>query len=153
MSFGYSCGDFVTGANLSYRLIRALSETRGANIEYQEAISELASIQQTFLRVGSMRANRNLDQATVNAASHIVLSSVEIIGEFLEKTKGYRQRFAKNGRGSNISDSWRKVGWVLFKAEELRELKSALHLKMTNIGVLLSTAQLYISSSFIRKQR
>jgi hypothetical protein len=45
MSFGYGIGDFIAGANLSYRLIRALSESQGASMEYQEAIAEISSLQ------------------------------------------------------------------------------------------------------------
>jgi hypothetical protein len=56
--------------------------------------------------------------------------------------KKYRQRLCENGKGQIVSDSWRKIGWVMFKSEELNELKSSLHLKMTNIGILLSAAQL-----------
>jgi hypothetical protein len=100
MSFGYSFGDFVAGANLSYRLIRALSETRGASLEYQEAISELASMQHTFLQVGQMRPSSTLSRATINAASHIVLSSVNLIAEFLEKTKKYQEQFCGSGSGT-----------------------------------------------------
>jgi hypothetical protein len=92
MSFGYSFGDFVASANLSYRLIRASSETRGASLEYQEAINELASMQHTFLQVGQMRPSSTLSRATINVAPYIVLSSVNLIAEFLEKTKKYREQ-------------------------------------------------------------
>ncbi|KAJ5288962.1 hypothetical protein N7478_001992 [Penicillium angulare] len=37
MSFGVSVGDFLSGANLAYKLIRALSESNGSTMEYQEA--------------------------------------------------------------------------------------------------------------------
>jgi hypothetical protein len=146
-SFGYSFGDFIAGANLSYRLTRALSGTRGANIEYQEAINELASIQQTFYQIGRLKESNILPQSTIDAASYIVLSSVDLIGDFLERTKRYRKRFCERGGASKVSDSWMKIGWVLFESEELRELKVALHLKMTSIGILLSTAQLYVMPS------
>jgi hypothetical protein len=142
MSFGYSFGDFVAGANLSYRLIRALSETRGASLEYQEAINELASMQHTFLQVGQMRPSSTLSWATINAASYIVLSSVNLIAEFLEKTKKYREHFCGSGSGNAVSDGWRKMGWVLFKSDELKVLRDSLYVKMANIALLLSTAQL-----------
>jgi hypothetical protein len=142
MSLQYSLGDFVAGANMTYRLIRALSETKGACMEYQEAMSELGALQQTFLQVGYLRPSHTLSQATINAAAYIVLSSVELIGEFLRKTQKYRHRFTGAGPGNAVSDSWQKMGWVLFKREELRALKDALHLRLTNIGVLLSTAQM-----------
>jgi hypothetical protein len=143
MSLGYSLGDFIVGANMTYRLIRALSETKGACMEYQEAMSELGALQQTFLQVGYLRPSHCLSQATINAAAYIVLSSVELIGEFLRKTQKYRQRFTRAGPGHAVSDSWQKMGWVLFKREELKALKDNLHLRLTNIGVLLSTAEMY----------
>jgi hypothetical protein len=87
MSFGYSIGDFFAGANLSYQLIKALSGTRGACIEYQEAIAELGCLQQTFLQVGRMTTNPNLSPATINAASHIVLSSMSLIGDSWSERK------------------------------------------------------------------
>lgn len=142
MSFGYSLRDFIAGANISYRLLRALAESSGACIEYQEAIAELASMQQTFLRVGHMQPSQTLHRSTINAAAHIVLSSVALIGDFLAKTQKYRERLSGSGAGNAMSDSWQKMGWVLFKKEELKALRDALHLRLTNIGVLLATAQL-----------
>jgi hypothetical protein len=49
MSFGYSIGDLIVGANLTYRLIRIMAHTRDASDEYIDAISELSSMQQTLL--------------------------------------------------------------------------------------------------------
>jgi hypothetical protein len=79
-----------------------------------------------------MAENPNLSPATINAASHIVLSSMTLIGDFVSETKSYRGRL----------HSWQNMGWVLFKADELKTLKDALHIKMTSTLLLLSTAQL-----------
>jgi hypothetical protein len=111
MSFGYSVGDFIAGANLSYRLIRALSETRGASLEYQEAINELAAMQYTFLQVGQMRPSSTLSLATINAASHIVLSSINLIAEFLEKPKKYQEQFCGSRSGNTVTDGG--VKWAV----------------------------------------
>lgn len=143
MSFGFSPNDCFAGANLTYRLIRALSETRGASLEYQQAIEELGSIQQTFLQVSQMRASNVLSQATINAASHIVLSSMELIGVFLERTQKYKRKLCGHeGRSSGLATSWHKMGWALFKTEELKALRDALHLKLSAISVLLSSSHL-----------
>lgn len=141
MSFGYSLGDFITGANLSYRLLEALSSSRGPTQEYQEAVIEIGAIYQTFLQVGRMTSNPTLNHATINAASFIVLSSMSIMDEFLAKTQGYRERLCGRTTGNSLSDNWQKMGWVLFKKEELRALKEALHIKLSSISVLLATAQ------------
>lgn len=142
MSFGYSVGDFIAGANLSYRLIRVLVDTQGASLEYQEAIAELATLQQTFFQVGQMKPNATVSRATINAAAYIVLSSITLIDDFLAKTQRYRQKLSGSPSTNGISDSWQKMGWALFRKEELKALKEALHLKLTNIGILQATAQL-----------
>lgn len=144
MSFGYSVGDFLSGANLTYQLIRALSESNGASIEYQEAIAELGAMQQTFLQVSRMKVTNNVSQATINAASHIVLSSMEIIGDFLMRTERYREKMCGRRSKNPLSDSWQKMGWVLFKKDELKLLRDSLQLKLSSISVLLATAHLYV---------
>jgi hypothetical protein len=142
MSFGYSVGDCIAGANLTFQLIQALSGAHCPSKEYQEALIELGCLQQTFLQVDRMTSNPTLSPATVNAASHIVLSSMTLIGDFLEKTKKYRKRLDGSHSGNAASDSWRKVGWVLFKKDELKALKDALHIKLSNVSLLLDTAKL-----------
>jgi hypothetical protein len=137
MSFGYSVGDFIAGANLTYRLIRALSASQGASIEYQEAMVELGAIQQAFLQVSQMRASSILSQATINAASHIIISSLEIIGRFLDKSQKYQRRLSGG-------DSWCKIGWALFKKDELKGLRDSLHVKLSAVNLLLSSARLCV---------
>jgi hypothetical protein len=141
MSFGYSVGDFIAGANLSYQLVKALSDSQGASIEYQEAIAEVGSLQQMFLTVSQMRPNRTLCQATINSAQVIVMSSMTLIGAFLDKTRVYRERLCGRGRGSMLSDSWQKMGWVMFRKDDLRMLRNELHTKLSHISLLLATAQ------------
>ncbi|KAG4439639.1 hypothetical protein IFR05_004888 [Cadophora sp. M221] len=143
MSFGYSVGDFIAGANLSYQLIQALSGVHCPSEEYREALIELGCLQQTFLQVGRMTSNPNMSPATINAASHIVLSSMTLIGDFLTRTQKYRERLSGRDQGSAAADSWRKVGWVMFRKDELKALKDALHLKLTSVSLLLDTAQFY----------
>jgi len=142
MSFGYSVGDFITGANLSYQLIQALSGAHCPSEEYREALIELGCMQHTFLPVGRMTTNPTLSPDTVNAAAHIALSSMTLIGDFLTKTKKYRERLSGREAGNAASDSWRKVGWVLFKKDDLKALRDALHIKLTSISLLLETARL-----------
>ncbi|KAJ3519499.1 hypothetical protein NM208_g14107 [Fusarium decemcellulare] len=139
MSFGYSVGDVIAGANLTYRLIRIMADTKGGSVEYLEAMSELSAMQQAFLQISQIRSHEMLPPATVNAASHIVLGSMDIIAKFLERSKHY-QRQLENPRASTFQGSWYKVGWSLYKSHELRALRDALHSRLTSIQVLLSAA-------------
>ena len=148
MSFGYSVGDCVAGANLTYRLIKALSETQGSSHEFQEAMSELSSLQQTFLHISQMKPSPLLDTATINAASHIVLSSMELIAKFFDRTQAYRKRLSGGSSTSPYAlNSWRKMGWALFKEDELKTLRDILHTKLSHITLLLSAANLYVRTA------
>lgn len=140
MSFGFSAGDFIAGANLAYTLVRALSESRGASTEYQDAIRELGCIQQTFLQVDQMRASNLFSQATINAISWIIHTSIEIMTRFLERTEKYRQSLSGMSRQSFAKDSWGKIGWGLYKKEELTTLRDSLQTRLTSISILVSTA-------------
>jgi hypothetical protein len=64
-----------------------------------------------------------------------------LIGDFLTKTQRYRERLNGRESGNAASDSWQKMGWVLFKKDELRALKEALHVKLTSVSLLIDTAQ------------
>ncbi|TQW01187.1 tetratricopeptide repeat domain-containing protein [Cordyceps javanica] len=139
MSFGYSVGDLIAGANLTYKLIRIMADTKGASEEYLQAISEVSAMQQAFLQVGQIRAHKLLPPATVNATSHIVLSSVDTITAFLEKSRNYHA-VLENRHAAGLQTSWYKVGWTLYKSQELIELRDALRSRLVSVQTLLSSA-------------
>ncbi|KAM0354939.1 hypothetical protein ACHAPU_000779 [Fusarium lateritium] len=139
MSFGYSVGDVIAGANLTYRLIRIMSDTKGASEEYLEAMSELSAMQQAFLQISDIRSHKMVPAATVNAASFIVLSSMDVIPKFLERAKSYQRRL-EDPRASTFQSSWYKVGWTLFKSHELHALRDDLHFKPMSVQLILSAA-------------
>ncbi|KAG5751432.1 hypothetical protein H9Q69_009959 [Fusarium xylarioides] len=68
-----------------------MANTKGASVEYLEAMSELSAMQQAFLQISQIRSHEMLPPATVNAASHIVLLSMDTIAKFLERTKHYQR--------------------------------------------------------------
>lgn len=88
-----------------------------------------------------MRASNLFCQATLNAISYTVDSSREVMARFLEKTEKYRRSLSRNGlRTSLTRDSWRKIGWSLYKKQELVDLKTTLQTKLMAINILVSTA-------------
>ncbi|OAA60152.1 ABC transporter, transmembrane domain, type 1 [Cordyceps fumosorosea ARSEF 2679] len=125
VSFGYPVGDLIAGANLTYKLVRIMSDTRGASDEYVQAMSEVSAMQQAFMQVGHIRTHKLLPPATVNATSHIVISSLDIITAFLKKTEGYHSMLEN---GSTVSGS-----------QELLELRDALRSRLIVTPLLSST--------------
>jgi hypothetical protein len=141
MSFGFSVGDLIGAANLTYRLIKALQGSHDAGEDYRAAIHELGCMQQAFIRVSCLGANENVSQATFTSASFIVMGSMDIIESFLAKTKKYDRRLGGLGT-SGMAQNLRKVGWTLYKAEDMKKLRETLHARLTSVNVLLVAANL-----------
>ncbi|KAI0816764.1 hypothetical protein GGR55DRAFT_252877 [Xylaria sp. FL0064] len=137
MSFGFSVGDFIAGANLAHKLIRVMTETRGASIEYQEALAELCGIQQVFIQITQLSRNEILPKATLNSLAQIIMPSMAIIADFLDRTKHYQTKLSQGG---GLSSSWCKVGWALYRKEELKLLHDTLHARLSAINALLAAA-------------
>ncbi|KAI1343154.1 hypothetical protein F5Y15DRAFT_278667 [Xylariaceae sp. FL0016] len=146
MSFGFGIGDFIAGANLAHKLIRVMTETRGASLEYQEALAELCSIQQVFIQVTQLSRNEILPKATLNSLAQIIMPSMTTIADFLNKTKHYQIKLSPGG---GLSSSWSKMGWALFRKDELKLLRDTLHLRLSAINTLLAAAN-HLSSASIQ---
>ena len=141
MVVGVSVGDLIAAANSTYRLIRVLQGSHDAGDDYRAAIDELGCMQQAFIRVSCLSANQNVSQATFDSASFIAMGSMEVIESFLAKTKKYDQRLG--GRGtSGIAQNLRRVGWTLYKAEDMKKLRETLNARLSSLSVLLAIANL-----------
>ncbi|KAK8137565.1 hypothetical protein PG984_003058 [Apiospora sp. TS-2023a] len=145
MSFGYSVGDFVTGYNVTCQLVRILAGSRGACLEYQEATTELRAMEEIFLKVGDLVKSMLYPRDITNGVASISLSAIDVIDRFYERSKEYQdqlgQRRSDHEKATiSFESSWCKIGWTLFKKEELRALKTQLHERLTSINLLLGMA-------------
>ena len=108
-------------------------------MEYQDALIELRAMEDAFLHAGNLVRSNMFTRDVINGVACIVLSSVEIIQEFLERTQDLQHRLGNNNK-SGPESSWVKVGWQLFRKDELRQIKRQLHERLTSINTLMATA-------------
>ncbi|KAK0710430.1 hypothetical protein B0T21DRAFT_77654 [Apiosordaria backusii] len=140
MSFGYAIGDFIAGAVMAHKLIQLMTTSSDACTEYQEAMKELRLIQQAFITVSQLGETEvALPRHTVNSASFLIMSSMDIISRFLKRTEHLKKSLSTSGPPA-ISDSWCKVGWALYGKEELRDLRDKLHNSLAALNLLFSAA-------------
>ncbi|KAF8541155.1 hypothetical protein BDD12DRAFT_803904 [Trichophaea hybrida] len=119
MSFGFSVG--AVGQLLA-KPIGALKSDSGSSQHYQELISEFDNFQRTLLEA-EQKCHLPISQSpfqgtTINAIKDAIWLCKAPIEKFLEKIENYRARLKKGGSGSRMMDSWRKMGWALFKEED-----------------------------------
>ena len=112
MSFGFSAGDFISGANIAFKLGKAFSDSRGSAKEYQQLIRELNVVHKVLLQVEQLRVSNQLAQATVNALLFLVNSANEAMEVFILDYEHYGRSLRQGGSGNAIRDSWRKGKWA-----------------------------------------
>ncbi|KAF8251319.1 hypothetical protein K440DRAFT_81113 [Wilcoxina mikolae CBS 423.85] len=136
MSFGFAIGDFIAAGQLVANVIGALNSSTGSSEDYQELLSELYSYQRALIEAEQIcsipSCSSQFHVATINAIAYSVSLSRKPIEIFLSKIKRYRGRL-KNS-------SWRKIGWALFKEDEVRELRDVLRMHIDCISLLVVTA-------------
>ncbi|KAH6629597.1 hypothetical protein C7974DRAFT_189592 [Boeremia exigua] len=138
MSFGFSVGDLIGAANLTYRLIAALRENHDAGEEYRSAIDELGCYQTALMKVSYLGRNNNVPRDTFDAASHMVMQSMDMIQSYLDQTKKYDQKLGRDASG--FRSGFRKVRWTLIKADDMKKLRDSLQRRNAGLQLLLQCA-------------
>ncbi|KAF3039884.1 hypothetical protein E8E12_003350 [Didymella heteroderae] len=145
MSFGFSVGDFVGAANLTHKLITALREHHDTGEEYRAAIDELNCYQTALMRVDYLARKKIVPRETFDAASLIVMQSMDIIQSYLEQTKKYDQKLGKAGL-SGVRHGFMKARWTLYKSDDMKKLRDSLQQRNANLQLLLQCAGLEVNT-------
>lgn len=136
-SFG-SFGDIIATAQLAYRLAQALSDSRGSSVEYQELISELDTLSNALQSLNEFVRRQPFPPSVQNGIKHALSRCHTLMLSFMERIVGYQTSLRKGGSGSKWRDSWRKIGWAVFRKEELVELKTKLMEQKATINMMLA---------------
>ena len=128
-----SFGDVVTAASLVHSIYKALSDSTGASYDYQCLISELRSFEQAlkYVDVVITAAPPTGRDALIIAAE--ITTCLELLKKFDDRIKSYQ-----NALGGRKGSSWRKIGWTLFKADEITTFKQKISQHKQNITLYLT---------------
>ncbi|KIY50612.1 hypothetical protein FISHEDRAFT_71650 [Fistulina hepatica ATCC 64428] len=138
--------NFSGGAGLEYTtctsIVKFLIQSKGASLEYQEAILQIDSLCKVLIEVRAFvcRQQLSLDRRFVffgpgrasgdeQPPQHLSLLSQSvqrcdaILKEFNQKIEGYGRTLAQKGGSKNrTSHLWRTIGCNLFKNDDLVEI-------------------------------
>ena len=129
----FSVGDIVTATKVVHSIYKALSDSMGASYDYQCLIMELRSFEQALkivdlaIAVAPPTGRDALDIAAETT------SCLEMLKTFDDRIKSYQKAL---GRGKGTS--WRKIGWSLFKAEEVVNFRQKISQHKQNITLFLN---------------
>ncbi|KAJ7089767.1 hypothetical protein B0H15DRAFT_271130 [Mycena belliarum] len=136
-----SFGDILALANLAWTIAKILRESTGSSTEYQDLVAELESLGtalQSLDQIVSGPAPIKLQYSVENAVKFSLSKCQILMAGFLKKVEGYQHCLKKGGSGNAVRDSWRKIGWGLFKKDEIKMLKMQLMDQKTTINMLLA---------------
>ena len=141
-TFG-SVGDIISVCIIIKHLIKALDDSRGSSVEYQEVIGELSALNRVLLEVellwttcGSTN-ELNAVRETVHCQADQCRKSIEA---FLKKAKKYEPYLLDGGSGSFVRDATMKAGWQFAHADDLTKFRAEINAHCSAINMLLLTA-------------
>ena len=127
-----SFGDIVTAASLVHSIYKALSDSMGASYDYQCLISELRSFEQALKFVNAVITGApSTGRDALNIAAEIE-TCLELLKKFDDRIKSYQKAL-----GGKKGSSWRKIGWTLFKADEVASFRQKISYHKQNISLFL----------------
>lgn len=151
-SFG-SFGDIRSILKMAYDVRALLSESKGASEEYQHLLAELdASLRTLHLVQGVFLAKyaASLPPDVLTAIQQSVSNSRTLISGLYTQIARFRESLLKKGgSGTMMRDSWRKIGWGLFKQDELVESQRRLSEQTSIIRTLLGLSNSYAVYPYI----
>ena len=128
-----SFGDIVTAITIAQSIYKALSDSTGSSYEYQCLIAEVHSFVKALRTVEHAITIIPPSGQLVKDIEAETTACLELLNTFLGRIKSY-QKLLGGGR----STSWRKIGWGLFKADEVKSFREKLSQHKQNITLFLN---------------
>ncbi|KDR84645.1 hypothetical protein GALMADRAFT_133896 [Galerina marginata CBS 339.88] len=141
-----SFGDIITAAGLALSIYKALSDSVGATYEYQCLIDELYSFHLALQSVNQVLAKSAIPLSEVHAIIEEAASCRKLLEKFWDRIKSYQKSLGGGGR--DWKDSWRKIGWGLFKAKEVMDFRQKISQRKQTIAIFLSGLGISLTSSY-----
>ncbi len=129
-----SFGDIVSAANIALSIYKALSDSAGSSYEYQCLIEELRSFERALRMVDYALATTPPGEHLAQDIAAETTTCLDLLKAFHDRIKSYQKALGRGGKGA----SWRKIGWGLFKAEEVASFRGKLSQHKQNILVFLT---------------
>ena len=128
-----SIGEIVTAAKIVHSIYKALSDSMGASYDYQCLIAELRSFEQALKTVElAITFAHPTGSDALNIAAETT-TCVELLKRFDDRIRSYQKAL-----GGRKGASWRKIGWSLFKAEEVASFRQRISQHKHNITLFLN---------------
>jgi len=130
-----SFGDIVAAASLAFSIYKSLSESTGASFEYQCLTSELLAFHRALQFLDRILCATPPSETVAKDIKEEAATCLKLLEMLWGRIKSYQKAL---GGGGGRNSSWRKIGWGLFKANEVADFRQKLSRHKENITLFLS---------------
>ncbi|KAF2121578.1 hypothetical protein BDV96DRAFT_640964 [Lophiotrema nucula] len=150
MSFGFSVGDIIAGANLLITSINALNDGAGASFEYRAVT---ATLHQTTAALQGLNELELVEDAHREALEVAASQCGVTILQFVNRINKFETRL---GEGETVR-SWkgvlRKLEWSLYSKDEVRRFQAYLQGDLLALQTTLQRVHLAITLTGLQETR
>ena len=138
--FGFSVGDIIAGIGLAVKVCKACKDTGGAFDQFEHIMVELEAYQAVLQRL------QNAQYSTMPEIEKFAAQCMIPVQTFRGKIAKYESAFTESpsspGRSlKDVIQSFkvfpRRAQWALIAIKEVKELRAALQLPLSTLGVFL----------------
>ncbi|RPD62251.1 hypothetical protein L227DRAFT_30377 [Lentinus tigrinus ALCF2SS1-6] len=148
-----SFGDIVTAVDLALRISKALSASTGSSYEYQYLIQELDALAHVLQLADTATRTGMLQPDVVRALVSEIGRCRTVMDALWERIRGYQKALGGSSKtsGKISGSSWRKIGWALFKTQDVQETRMKLATHRANLTTLMTACNLYGVRAHVRR--
>ncbi|KAK5125378.1 hypothetical protein LTR85_000487 [Meristemomyces frigidus] len=146
-SFGFSVGDFVAAVQLSITIVKALEDSSGAALQYQQAVIKLEALRSLLISLQALEP-RGANDDMVRRIQLCAHACSVPVSTFVDEIRKFDQHLGQQHRGPNklvqrLASGGRKVQWALAveKALATLEARIAPYLALTDILLHLEASE------------
>ena len=132
-----SFGDIVTAISIVHSIYNALSDSRGSSFEYQCLVEELRSFEEALHSVDVVLKTAPLSESLRQAINAEIASCLKLLTKFWGRIDRYEVVLSRKWTAI-----WRKITWVIWKAEEVESFRRKISQHKQNITLFLGGLQM-----------
>ena len=144
VSFGFSVGDFVAGISLIIEAVHSLSDTNGAQADYEELGRQLTNLRKGFECIEGL--NLGTTQLAQVSAVETALNDCRLcVDGFVQRNSKFKSLEATSGKQWSLAElkrQGRKVQWALWKKADVAKFRGAIQQHSDAIQMLLASIQM-----------
>ena len=152
VAFGFSVGDFIAGINLLIEAASSMSNTHGAQADYQGLSRQLRNLTNSLDCIQAL--NQNLLQPTQAAALDTALKDCRrSVDDFVQTNKKFKDlQNATGGQWSlaTLKRQGRKIQWALWKKADVIKFQCTIQTHAAALQSLLASIQMYVFGKGLR---